>query len=79
MVPGRDLIPVIDTRIDLGWKRSFMDDQLGIGITIGYEYHVLINGFTTVTSPSNTAASIIEFQHTNLYMQGMNVGLQVSF
>lgn len=77
---GHDLIPVIDTRIDLNWEHSFFKEKLGLDLYIGYEYHVLINGFTALTFPlAVNTLQIFDVLRTNLYMHGMNVGAKLSF
>jgi hypothetical protein len=92
---SRNMVPTIDARMDLGWERSFNDDAWAMNLYIGYDFHVLINAFNVIyfsimasidpetTSGITTDLTYREFnpinQHSNLYLQGLNVGLKVSF
>lgn len=87
-MPSRDIIPVIDARLDFGWQRSFFNGKQALSLTLGYEYHVLVNGFVALTVPSVLDADITDagqptelptVQHSNLFMQGFNIGVKYSF
>jgi hypothetical protein len=82
----KNLFPFVDAKLDLAWERSFYNDKLALVFSVGYEYHVLINGFTAMSVATllqgAQSAYIYEqpnVQHTNLYMQGMNLGAALKF
>lgn len=76
---GNELIPILDGRIDLGWRRSFYNNQIALTLTGGYEYHVLINGFNAIASTNTTGAVVYPYQKTNLFVSGMNLGAKISY
>jgi hypothetical protein len=83
---GRDLIPLIDVRIDLGWEYDFYDGAQTLSLMAGYDFKALVSAFTTMTfptvdnfNPATAATELPTVDHTNLFLQGFNVGVMYRF
>ena len=76
---SHEMIPIIDARMDVGWERSFYDNQIGVRLNIGYEYHVLINGFSAIANPDIGNGIGFLYQKTNLFLQGLTLGAKMSY
>lgn len=77
--PAHDIIPIVDLKVDLNWERSFMQEKLALELNVGYEYHVLINGFTMISMPLSGFILLAEPLNTNFYMMGLTLGAKLSF
>jgi hypothetical protein len=73
-------LPMLEAKMDLGWRRSFAKDQFGLDIYAGYEYHNYFNAMQMlqrgVYDVGNTVTNQINH---DLGIQGLNVGLRFSF
>jgi hypothetical protein len=73
-------IPFFETRVDVGYRRAFKNNEYAIDLFIGYEYHLFSNAI--MTSNLTGLYDITEAQNTtshNLGLQGMNVGASFCF
>jgi hypothetical protein len=72
--------PMIEAKMDLGWRRSFCHEKFGLDIYIGYEYH---NYFNAIITPSRSefdfSDDILLNQRDDLGIQGMNFGIRLNF
>ncbi len=76
---SHDLLPLLEGRMDLGWKRSFYCDKIALALTGGYEYRVLINGFTAIAAADIGGATAYPYQKANIFVHGMNIGAKISY
>lgn len=78
---AREIIPVIDIGVSLGWSDEFYKQKLGFSAKIGYEFHALINGFTVLEEliQGTNVQRSVRYQTTNVAYQGLTITGSVSF
>jgi len=82
---GSRFLPIVDARMDLGWRRSFCQGQYGFDIFVGYEYHTYFDavmtteaGMITDFNPDLISQQLVQTDH-NMGVQGINCGVKFSF
>jgi len=73
-------IPFFETRLDIGYRRTFDNNQYALDLFVGYEYHLFNDA--VLTSNSSGLYDITEslnLTNHNLGLQGMNLGATFSF
>jgi hypothetical protein len=73
-------LPMLEAKMDLGWRRSFAKDQFGLDIYAGYEYHNYFDAVQILQRGNYDVNNTILNQiNHDLGIQGINAGLRFSF